>query len=104
MFFTLSLSYGGLIALSSYNKFNHNILRDTLILSVSNFLTCLLAGFVVFAYMGALSKATGLTMDKVAQSGQGLVYVVFPYAVTTIPVAPLWSVMFFIMMLALGIG
>jgi len=27
VFFTLSLSYGGLIALSSYNKYNHNILR-----------------------------------------------------------------------------
>jgi SNF family Na+-dependent transporter len=27
VFFTLSLSYGGLIALSSYNKYNHDILR-----------------------------------------------------------------------------
>jgi SNF family Na+-dependent transporter len=27
VFFTLSLSYGGLIALSSYNKYNHNIFR-----------------------------------------------------------------------------
>ena len=79
-------------------------LRDTLILSISNFLTCILAGFVVFAYMGALSKTTGLDMDKVAQSGQGLVYVVFPYAVTTIAASPVWAVMFFVMMLALGMG
>ncbi|CAF0892953.1 unnamed protein product [Brachionus calyciflorus] len=104
VFFTLSLSYGGLIALSSYNKYNHNILRDTLILSVSNFLTCILAGLVVFAYMGSLSKTTGLSMDKVVQSGQGLVYVVYPFAATTLSAAPVWAIMFFIMMLALGMG
>ena len=27
VFFTLSLSYGGLIALASYNEYNHNVLR-----------------------------------------------------------------------------
>jgi SNF family Na+-dependent transporter len=27
VFFTLSLTFGGLVALSSYNKFDHNILR-----------------------------------------------------------------------------
>jgi solute carrier family 6 amino acid transporter-like protein 5/7/9/14 len=78
--------------------------RDTFILSISNFLTCILAGLVVFAYIGALSETTGLAVDKVAQTGQGLVYVVFPYAVTQLDVSPLWSVMFFVMMLALGMG
>jgi SNF family Na+-dependent transporter len=67
-------------------------------------LTCILAGLVVFAYIGALSETTKLDIDKVAQTGQGLVYVVFPFAVTTIDVSPLWSVMFFVMMLALGMG
>ena len=90
--------------MSSYNKFRNNILRDTFILSISNFLTCILAGFVVFAYMGFLAKQTGLEIDKVVQAGQGLVFVVYPYAVNTIPVGPLWSVMFFTMMLALGMG
>lgn len=79
-------------------------LRDALILSVSNFLTCLLAGFVVFAYMGSLSFTTGLTMDKVVQSGQGLVYVVYPFAATTLAAPPVWAIMFFVMMLALGMG
>ena len=41
-----------------------NNFRDTLVLSLSNFLTCILAGFVVFAYMGFLSKTTGLSIGK----------------------------------------
>lgn len=73
-------------------------------MSTSNFLTCILAGFVVFAYMGSLSKTTGLKMEDVVQSGQGLVYVVYPFAATTLGAAPLWAIMFFIMMLALGMG
>lgn len=104
VFFTLSLSYGGLVALSSYNPYRNNILRDTIVLSISNFLTCILAGFVVFSYMGYLSKVTGLDIDKVVQAGQGLTFVVYPYAVTTIPPAPLWSVFFFVMILSLGMG
>jgi len=33
-----------------------------------------------------------------------LVYVVYPFAATTLSVAPLWAIMFFVMMLALGMG
>lgn len=56
--------------------------RDTVILSVANFLTCLLAGFVVFAFIGILANETGSEIKDVVQKGQGLVYVVYPYAAT----------------------
>jgi SNF family Na+-dependent transporter len=71
-------------------------------LSISNFLTCLLAGFVVFTYMGALSKQTNLGIENVIQGGQGLVYIVYPYAATTLSGGPIWAFMFFLMMVTLG--
>jgi len=52
--------------------------------------------------MGYLSKVTSQSIDQVIQAGQGLSFVVYPYAVTTIKGAPFWSILFFIMMLALG--
>ncbi len=70
--------------------------------SVANALTSIFAGFVVFAYMGYLSKITGQSIDRVIQSGQGLSFIVYPYAVTTLPAAPVWAILFFIMMLLLG--
>lgn len=84
--------------------------RDAIFVSLSNCLTSVFAGFVVFAYIGYLANITGQSIDDVIQAGwnkiskiiviinfiiwmllgQGLAFVVYPYAVTTIPVAPLW--------------
>ncbi|RNA14741.1 sodium- and chloride-dependent neutral and basic amino acid transporter B(0+) [Brachionus plicatilis] len=103
IFFTLSVSYGGLVALSSYNKFNNNILRDSIVVSISNCLTSVFAGFVVFSFIGYLSHVTGQDINDVIQAGQGLSFVVFPYAATTITGAPFWAALFFVMMLVLGL-
>ena len=85
IFFTLSVSYGGLIALSSYNTFHTNILRDAIVVSLSNCLTSVFAGFVIFAYIGNLAAHYHKDIKDVIQAGQGLAYVVYPHAVTTIP-------------------
>ncbi|CAF0707880.1 unnamed protein product [Brachionus calyciflorus] len=103
IFFTLSVSYGGLVALSSYNKFNNDVLRDGIFVSISNCLTSVFAGFVVFGFIGYLSHTTGQEIKDVIQAGQGLSFIVYPYAVTTIKGAPFWSILFFVMMLILGL-
>lgn len=103
IFFTLAVGYGGMSTLSSYNKFDHNSLRDAIIIPCANCVTSFFAGFVIFAYMGYLSYSTGQDIDDVVQAGQGLAYVVYPYAVTTIAGAPFWAIMFFFMMTLLGI-
>jgi hypothetical protein len=50
-----------------------------------------------------LAHSTGQDINQVIQPGQGLSFIVYPYAVTTIKGAPFWSIMFFIMMLLLGL-
>jgi hypothetical protein len=42
---------------------------------VSNCLTSVFAGFVIFAYMGNLAVTTNQSIDDVVQGGQGLAYV-----------------------------
>jgi hypothetical protein len=53
--------------------------------------------------MGYLAKITGQEIENVVSAGQGLAFVVYPYAVTTIPGAPIWSILFFFMMGLLGL-
>lgn len=52
IFFSLGLAFGGLIAFSSYNPVNNNCSRDAIMVSLTNCLTSMFAGIVVFSVIG----------------------------------------------------
>lgn len=104
IFFSISISFGGMTTLASYNKFNANITRDAITIPLANCLTSFFAGFVIFAYMGYLSHVTGQNIDNIVEAGQGLAFIVYPYAVTTLVGAPVWAILFFFMLILLGVS
>ncbi|RWS30401.1 sodium- and chloride-dependent glycine transporter 2-like protein [Leptotrombidium deliense] len=104
VFFALSPAWGGLLTLASYNKFNNNCFKDAVVVCVCSVLTSVFAGFVIFAIIGYLANEMGSTVEKVVKQGTGLAFIVFPEAVTKLPVSPLWSFLFFFMLLTLGLG
>lgn len=46
---------------------------------------------------------SGKPIEDVAQEGPGLVFVVYPEALATMPGATIWSIIFFLMLLTLGL-
>jgi len=102
IFYALSTCTGGLLAMASYNQFNNNTLRDSLIVPIVNVLTSFYAGFVIFSVLGYMAVMKDVDVADVATGGPGLVFVVYPEGLVTMPVAPLWSILFFFMMLLLG--
>nr|XP_046266423.1 sodium- and chloride-dependent GABA transporter ine [Scatophagus argus] len=103
IFNSIGIGFGSLLAMSSYNSFNNNILKDTLTISIINSLTSILAGFVIFSAFGYMSHLQSIPVSDLAVDGPGLVYVVYPQAFANMPVAQLWAVLFFFMLLCLGL-
>uniref|UniRef100_A0A8C8IBD8 Transporter n=1 Tax=Oncorhynchus tshawytscha TaxID=74940 RepID=A0A8C8IBD8_ONCTS len=103
IFNSIGIGFGSLMAMSSYNNFNNNILKDTLAISITNSLTSILAGFVIFSAFGYMSHLQNIPVSELAVDGPGLVFVVYPQAFATMSVAPLWAILFFFMLLCLGL-
>ncbi|CAK8698152.1 unnamed protein product [Clavelina lepadiformis] len=103
IFFSLSAAWGGLIALSSYNKFENNCFYDALIVCFVNCATSLFAGFAIFTVLGHMALKLGRSVDEVVQSSFGLAFIVYPEAITQLPVSPLWAILFFLMLFTLGL-
>merc|ERR1719320_1639125 len=98
MFFSLSVSWGGLIMFGSYNKFHHKVHVTATVISSLDFITSIIAGVVIFSILGALSKETKIPLDQVrflknqvnslkltyffqiVQGGQGLAFIAYPTA------------------------
>lgn len=103
-FNSLGIAFGSMISFASYNKYNNNILHDTIAVSSVNFLTSMLVGIFSFATIGNIAYEQNLPISKVIEDGPGLIFIVYPQALARMPAPQLWSVLFFFMLLCLGLN
>uniref|UniRef100_A0A915D1Z8 Transporter n=1 Tax=Ditylenchus dipsaci TaxID=166011 RepID=A0A915D1Z8_9BILA len=85
VFFSYGLGLGALVALGSYNKYNNNVYKQAMTVCCVN------------------SGTSGKTVDEVAQSGPGLLFLAYPSGILQLPYTNVWSLLFFSMVLFLGI-
>ncbi|XP_025159006.1 sodium-dependent dopamine transporter isoform X2 [Harpegnathos saltator] len=103
VFFSLGPGFGVLLAYASYNKYHNNVYKDALLTSLINSATSFIAGFVIFSVLGYMAHASGKSIQDVATEGPGLVFIVYPAAIATMPGSMFWALIFFMMLLTLGL-
>lgn len=50
-----------------------------------------------------MAKTQGTTVPELVTSGSGLAFIVYAEAVTNMPLPPLWAILFFFMLITLGL-
>jgi SNF family Na+-dependent transporter len=103
IFFSLGPGFGVLLSYASFTDTRDNVSSTALIASLVNCSTSLLYGTVVFAGLGYLSYRLKSDVRQFTESNMGLVFVVYPEILTSIRGAPFFSILFFIMLLTLGL-
>lgn len=103
VFFSLSLAFGIMIAYASYNRKESGIVKSAFTVGIADAAIAIFAGFVVFATLGFMADQQQVALDEVVASGPGLAFVVFPQALSLMPFASFFAILFFLTLLTLAI-
>ena len=90
-FFSLSVGMGCMVTYASYFKKNNNLVSTSLNVSLLTLLVSVLAGLVIFPAV----FSAGLQPTE----GASLVFVTLPEIFKGMPLAPLWSTIFFVLVM-----
>lgn len=102
--FSLSLGQAVLLAYSSYLPKKADITNNAFMTGFANCGFSFFAGFAVFSALGFLGYQMGLPVENVVEKGPNLAFVTYPTIISQLPFwAPFFGVIFFAMLLTLGI-
>lgn len=103
-FFSLSLGFGIMVAYASYMDEKTDMVHCALVTSFANVIISVLAGVTVFSTLGHMAEVSGVPIAELAESaGPSLAFVVFPKALSLMPGAQIFSIIFFLMLVGIAI-
>ena len=103
VFFSLSIGFGIMIAYASFLPKKADIINSALIIALSDGATAFIGGFAVFGALGYYANMTGQAVQNVLKGGPGLAFVTYPAIISMLPMAKIFGILFFLMLLTLAV-
>lgn len=104
IFFSLSVGFGIMIAYSSFLPRKTDLVNNAFIVGFADALTAFVGGLAVFGALGYHAHILGKPIDQLSDiAGPGLAFVTYPAIIANLPLAPMFGVLFFLMLLTLAI-
>ncbi len=103
VFFSLGVAQGIMITYASFLKRKSDITNNAIIASLADAGTSFFAGFTVFSIVGYLAASQGIGIENLGIAGPYLIFVTYPTAISLLPIAALFGVIFYIALLTFGI-
>lgn len=101
--FMLALGFGGNIILASYRREHEDIYLSSFWIPTITFFFGLLCAFINFAFLGHFSYLVNIPIEQLPLSGVDLAFITYPSALCTLSFSNFWSILFFLMLMTLGI-
>jgi solute carrier family 6 amino acid transporter-like protein 5/7/9/14 len=101
--FMISIGIGGNILFSSYRRENEDIYFSSFWIPVCTVGCGLLCSLINFSYLGHLSYILKIPIQELPLKGTDLAFITYPSALCTLPYPNLWAILFFFMLITLGI-
>jgi NSS family neurotransmitter:Na+ symporter len=103
IFFSLTVGFGVMIAYASFLPEGSDIVNNAILIALADAATAFVAGFAVFSTLGYYAQLQGVSVAEVVRGGPELAFVTYPTIISKLPLAPLFGIFFFLMLLTLAI-
>ncbi len=105
VFFSLSIGFGIMFAYGSFLDRETDIVKNALLIGISDSLTAFVAGLAVFSCLGHLStpEAGGIPISDWMNSSLGIAFIAYPKLISLIAGGTILGPLFFLMLLLLAI-
>ncbi|MBN1434550.1 sodium-dependent transporter [Candidatus Fermentibacterales bacterium] len=103
VFYSLSVGFAIMIAYGSFLPKKTNIAGYAFIIGIADAMTAFCGGLAVFSALGYQASRLAVPVSEVVKSGPGLAFVAYPHIISGLPMARLFGVLFFVMLLTLAV-
>nr|CAB3266315.1 sodium- and chloride-dependent GABA transporter 2 [Phallusia mammillata] len=101
--YSYGICFAALVTFGSYNNYKTNCFRVCTQITFASSATSVYAGFSVFTVVGHLAYLQGKNVSDVIGHGPGLAFQTYPTAISLMPAPQVWGILFFLMLIMLGI-